>query len=159
MSKVTTFGYTNNTASSHTLAPTLLGMTTNYSLMQDTADIVRLNNKTAPIDMEEIITVRSRDIPEVSTHCDVANPTFAKKAIEYGVRNDVIVTTTDTTDASFRVDEPIVCSISIKHPKSGNITEALVAETLMRTLSGFVKADGTWRIGDLMRSSERPIED
>jgi hypothetical protein len=57
------------------------------------------------------------------------------------------------------VDEPIVIQTLIRHPRSGNFTNAVVAEAFIRHISQFVKADGTWRFDDLMRGAERPVVD
>lgn len=159
MSKTSAFLYTNTTAGTHATDQVLLGLTQNYALMQDAANVVKLNNKTAPVDAEEIISLRSRDVEGVATDTNIQYPSKVLKGIEYGVRVDDVLSTTDSGDASFRVDEPIVCSITFRHPKSGNITSAQVAAVFGRAISALKKADGTWRFDDLMRSAERPVVD
>jgi hypothetical protein len=159
MARVSAFKWTNNTDSSNTITPKALGLTTNYSLTQDGADVVKLNNKTAPIDAEEIIAFRSRSLNGMNTDANIQYPSKVKGAIEYGVRTDNVLSTTDDVDATFRVDEPIVCSITFRHPKSGNITGQHVAAAFQRAYSSLMKADGTWRFDDLMRSAERPVVD
>jgi hypothetical protein len=159
MAKVSNFTYSNTTDSSHTIAPKLLGLVSNYSLTGDVADVVTLNNKTADIDSEEIVQIRSRYAEKVNNLVNVMYPAPVAKPIEYSVRLEDILKVTDTADASFRVDEPISCTIAIRHNKSGNITNAIVAAVVVRALSAFVKADGTWRFDDLMRSAERPVVD
>lgn len=158
MARVSAFGFTNTTDSTHVITPKLLGLTTNYSLSQDAADVVTLNNKTAPIDLEEIITFRSRDT-ELKTNANIQYPSKVTKGIEYSVRLDAVLSTTDTADPSFRMDEPIICTIALRHPKSGNIRSAHVAEVFERAASALKKSDGTYRFDDLMRSAERPVVD
>lgn len=159
MAKTSQFSYTNTGTSTHALTPYLLGLTTNYAITQDDANRTRLNNKTAPIDAMEIVSFASQDISKVSNTLNIVNPTNVKGGIQYSALVEETLTTTDNNDASFRVDEPIIASLSIRHPKSGNITGDLVAEVVMRLLSSLVKADGTWRFDDLMRSAERPVVD
>jgi hypothetical protein len=159
MARSSTFGFTNTTAGTNTITPKKLGLTSNYSLTQDQADVVNLNNKTAPIDQEELISFRSRDLSQVSTGLNIQYPSNVKGGIEYSLRVEETLSTTDSTDATFRVDEPIVCTIAFKHPKSGNITSALVGTVFERAISSLMKEDGTWRFADLMRSAERPTED
>jgi hypothetical protein len=159
MARQSSFGYTNVTAGSHDVTPTALQLTQNYSLAQDGADIVKMNNKTAPIDVEEIIAFRSRALNGMNTEVNIQYPSPVKNAIEYSVRVDDTLSTTDTADASFRIDEPIVCSIAFRHPKSGNITGAHVAQVFNRAISALMKEDGSWRFDDLMRSAERPVVD
>lgn len=159
MSKVSTFGFTNTTDSSNEVTPKLLGMTTNYSVDLDQANSVKLNNKTAPLDAEEIVTFRSRTLDNVNVYANAENVPDKAKWIEYSVRLDDVLTTTDSADASYRIDEPIVASLAIKHPKSGNISNDIVATVFTRLVSCLMRADGTWRFDDLMRSAERPIVD
>lgn len=158
MSKSSSFGFTNTTAGSHSVTQTALGLTSNYSLASDTSDVVRLNNKTAPIDQEELIEFRSRSV-QLKTPLNIQYPSPVQSGIEYSMRIDDLLSTTDSSDASFRVDEPITCVITFRHPKSGNITGTQVGTVFERALSALMKADGTWRFDDLMRSAERPVVD
>lgn len=158
MAKSSSFGFTNTTAGAHDVDQIALGLTTNYALTSDQANNVVLNNKTAPIDQEEIVTVRSGNI-DIKSKANIMYPAPVKTGMEYGVRLDEVLSTTDSADPSYRVDEPIICSITFRHPKSGNITNAIVAQVFQRAISTLMKADGTWRFADLMRSAERPIVD
>jgi hypothetical protein len=159
MARTSAFKFTNTTAGTNDVDQIALGLTTNYALMADGNDVVKLNNKTAPVDAEEIISLRSRNIAKVSTDANIQYPSPITGGIEYSVRVDDVLSTTDSADANFRVDEPIVCSITFRHPKSGNISGSQVATVFTRALSALMKADGTWRFDDLMRSSERPVVD
>lgn len=159
MAKVSAFGFTNTTASTHDVTSLLLGLTSNYAVNSDTADSAVLNNKTAPVDVEELVTFRSRDIATVNTGLNIQYPSKVKKGIQYQVMVEDTLSTTDTVDADFRVDEPIVMQLTVRHPKSGNITNAQVASVFVRLISCLMKADGTWRFDDLMRSAERPVVD
>lgn len=158
MAKSSSFGFTNTTAGTHDVDQIALGLTTNYALTSDQANNVVLNNKTAPIDQEEIVTVRSGNI-DIKSKANIVYPAPVKTGMEYGVRLDEVLSTTDSADPSYRVDEPIICSITFRHPKSGNITNDIVAQVFQRAISTLMKADGTWRFADLMRSAERPIVD
>lgn len=159
MAKVSQFGFTNTTDGTHTLTPKALGLTTNYALTGEDANNAILNNKTAPIDAEEIVTYRSRSIPSVNTDLNIQNPSKVKGGIQYQVQLEDVLVTTDSDDASFRVDEPIVALLTVRHPRSGNITEEHVATIFNRLISCLMKSDGTWRFADLMRGAERPIAD
>jgi hypothetical protein len=158
MAKSSTFGFTNTTAGQHDVDQVALGLTQNYSLSQDIADVVRLNNKTAPIDQEELVEFRSRNV-KISTPLNIQYPSPVTTGIEYSVRLDDVLSTTDSTDATFRIDEPITCVVTFRHPKSGNISGTHVATVFQRAISALMKADGTWRFDDLMRSAERPVVD
>lgn len=159
MSKVSAFGFTNATAGSNTLTPLALGLTTNYAVKADTATEAVLNNKTAPIDVEELVSYRSRDIQTVNTNLNIQYPSPVKSGIQYQIAVEDTLSTTDTVDADFRVDEPIVMTLTVRHPKSGNIGNTQVATVFTRLISALMKTDGTWRFDDLMRSAERPVSD
>lgn len=159
MAKVSAFKFTNTTDGSNTVTPKALKLTSNYSVSGEGADTSVLNNKTAPIDAEEIITFRSRQLPKVNTDLNIQYPSKVSGGIQYQIMVEDTLSTTDSSDADFRVDEPIVAQLTIRHPKSGNITGALVGQAVVRLLSSVMKEDGTWRFDDLMRSAERPVVD
>jgi hypothetical protein len=157
--KQSTFSFTNTTDGSHTVTPPALGLTTNYALANEDANNAVLNNKTAPIDAEEIVTFRSRPIAQVNTDLNIQYPSPVKSGIQYQIQIEDVLTTTDSEDASFRVDEPIVALLTIRHPKSGNINNDIIGTVVRRLVGCIMKADGTWRFDDLMRSAERPVVD
>lgn len=157
--KQTNFGFTNTQDSTNSVVPKALELTQNYAFVSDTADIVQLNNKTCPIDLMELVQFRSRDVKQVTSNLNIQYPGPIKAGIQYGVRVEETISTTDTVDASFRMDEPIVLNLSITHPKSGNITNEIISTCFNRLLSTLIKEDGTWRFDDLMRSAERPVVD
>lgn len=160
MARTSSFSYTNTTASTTVeVAPIKLGLTQHYSLTQDAADVVTMNNKTAAIDSEEVISFRSRPVADVKSPVNIQYPSPIKGGIEYSVRLDDTLSTTDSADPGYRVDEPITCTITVRHPKSGNITNTIVAQVVTRALSSLIREDGTWRFDDLMRSAERPVVD
>jgi hypothetical protein len=159
MAKQSRFGYTNTEENVNTVTPFALGLTGNYALAKEDANNAVLNNKTAPIDAEEIVTFRSRPIATVNTDLNIQYPSKVSAGIQYQAQVEAVLTTTDTDDSSFRVDEPILALLTIRHPKSGNITSTQVAEVVRRLIGSLVKSDGTWRFDDLMRGAERPVVD
>lgn len=159
MAKTSSFGFTNVSDSTNEVTTKALGLTSNYSITTDNADVATLNNKTAPVDQEEIISFRSRDIGSVNTTLNIQYPSKVKSGIEYSLKIEDTLSTTDDTDADFRVDEPIICTVTFRHPKSGNISAQQVGTVFQRAISSLMKADGSWRFDDLMRSAERPVVD
>jgi hypothetical protein len=158
MARTSAFGFTNVTDGAD-ITPKKLGLVSNYAVTSDTANEVGLNNKTAPIDVQEVISIRSRSIPAVNHNLNIQYPSPVKSGIQYTIQEEATLSTTDSADSSFRVDEPIVVTLGIRHPKSGNIDNAKVATVVMRALSACMRADGTWRFDDFMRSAERPVVD
>lgn len=159
MALTSSFGFTNTTASTNLVTPIEDGLVTNYALKADEAETVVLDNKTCPLDQGELVTFRCQDLAKVSSSQTIQNPTKALNGVQYVIKLEDILRTTSTTDPTFKVDEPVVAYLTIRHQKSGNITSALVASIVTRLIGACRKADGTWRFDDLMRSALKPTED
>jgi hypothetical protein len=133
-------------------------MVTNYATEDVQSTTATLNNKTAPIDAEERVIYKSYPISNVRHGLNIQHPSNIPGGILYRVEvQDTLVTEDSATD--FRVDEPIVAALSISHPRSGNITGALVAQVVTRLISACKYDAGDWRFDDLMRMAERPVAD
>jgi hypothetical protein len=136
-----------------------IGITTNYASIQEDSNTAVLNNKTAPIDAEEVVTYRSKNLPKVDTGLNIQYPSPVKTGIQYQIMVEDTLSTTDDSDPSWRVDEPIIAQLTIRHPRSGNINNDIVGQVVTRLVSAAMKADGTWRFDDLMRGAEKPVID
>jgi hypothetical protein len=159
MAMQTSFGFTNTTTSS-TRSTTLCdpGVLENYALVLDEPTECRLVNTTAAVDREEVLSYRAKDMNKINTNLNIQNPSPVAGGIQYQVQLEAILTTEDAT-TGFRVDEPIVVQISVRHPKSGNITPYHVSEMIQRAVSLMQTDTGAWRIKELMRSSLKPTTD
>jgi hypothetical protein len=157
--KHSTFGFTNTSDGTHPVTPTALGLTTNYATASEDATTAILNNKTAPLDAEELIRFTSRPVANIQTGLHLQYPSPIKGGLQYQVEVQDVLTTTDDADPAFRVDEPIVAMLSIRHPKSGNFNNDVISTVLRRLIGCVMRADGTWRFDDLMRSAEKPVVD
>lgn len=156
MSLTSSFGYTNVTDNTVKVTPKSLAVVTNYANIEESSTQVVLDNKTSPLDQQELVTFNCRPLPIVNTKANVRYPAKVQSGVQYTVQIEEVLKTTSTDDAAFRVDEPIVMSLMIRHPKSGNITPAIVTEVLCRLLGACQKADGSFRWSDLMRSALDP---
>jgi hypothetical protein len=159
MALQSSFKFTNTTASTHEVTPVVLGVTSNYALVTEDADVVRLDNKTAPVDAGELVTYRYSDIPKVNSKLDIQYPSPVTKGCQYVISEEAVLSTTDSADATYRVDEPIVAYLTIRHPKSGNVTNAHIGQVVTRLLSACLTSNGEWRFDDLMRSALKPTVD
>lgn len=155
--KSSTFKFTNTSDGPTTIARKALGLTTNYALVKESADDVVLSNKTADIDAQELVQYATRLIPMIKHDLNIQNPSPVKGGIQYVISDQATLVTTDSDDANFRLDEPIFCQLLIRHPRSGNFTNAVVGAMVQRLISAAQRADGTWRFDDLMRQAERPV--
>jgi hypothetical protein len=157
MALTSSFNFTNTSATAHKAVGLFdMGELTNYGLERDEPEEVVLTNTTTAIDKGEVITYQSRKTKGVSTTLDLSYRNPIAAGVQYGVKVEAVLTTTDSSDATYRVDDPVVCTISFRHPKSSNISQANVATMLARAISALQKEDGTWRIAELMRSANKP---
>lgn len=153
------FGFTNVTDSAHLITPKNLQLLEEYALKQDEPTVVELDNVTCPLDQGEIVSFKCSNVNRVSTSQEIRNPAKVVTGVQYLAKVEEILRTTSATDADFVVDEPIVAYLTIRHPKSGNITSAHIETVVNRLLGTLTKADGTWRFDELMRSALKPTED
>lgn len=159
MALTTSFGFTNTPAEpAGSLDLYNLQVLENYALVLDEPTECRLINTTAPVDREEILSYRAKDIKNVSTNLNVQNPSPVTGGIQYQAQLEAILTTEDAT-TGFRVDEPIVVLISVRHQKSGNITPEHVLTLVSRAASHLRTEENAWRFKELMRSSLKPTTD
>lgn len=159
MSKVYSFGFTNVTASTHVETPVAIAPVTNYALVQDEPTSVVLDNKTCPIDQGELLSFKCQNVKKVATSQDILFPAPVSTGLQYVIKLEEILSTTDTVDPSYRVDEPIVAYLTIRHPKSGNISSDTIGKVVDRLMGACRKADGSWRFNEMMRSSLKPTVD
>lgn len=159
MALTSTFGFTNTTATtSRAVSLYDMDITTDYALTLDEPTECRLINTTAAVDREEILSYRCKDLAKVNTNLNVQNPNPVGGGVQYQVQMESILTTEDAS-IGFRVDEPIIVQISVRHPKSGNITPTHVATMIQRAVSALETDSGAWRIKELMRSALKPTTD
>jgi hypothetical protein len=159
MAYSTDFGFTNRDATAARAVPLYdMDITSNYALQKDEPTECRLVNTTAAVDREEILSYRCKDLTRVNTNLNIQNPSPVQGGVQYQVVMEALLTS-ENPDTGFRVDEPIVTTISVRHPKSGFITPDHVATMIGRTASAFETDAGQWRIKELMRSALKPTED
>jgi hypothetical protein len=167
MSRVSSFSFTNTTANTHDVTPIALSMVSNYGSWDGEGDKRTQNlakentvmtNRTASTDAPELISYSSKNIPSVNTSMTNLYPPPVNTGVQYRVVVEDMLTTTETTDPTFRVDEPIVAQLIIRHPKSSNITSTQVEAVFKRLVGAVMKNDGTFRFDDLMRGCEEPVE-
>lgn len=152
------FSFTNKTAG-QTVGTTAIGIASNYAKTSDEPTEATLTNKTASLDQGEVITYRCREINQVSTSQQVLYPARVLNGVEFGVRVDELLRTTDSSDAIV-CDEPIVATLTIKCPKSSNINNDIITTVVTRLLGAcYDQTAKKYRWDDLMRSSLVPTQD
>jgi hypothetical protein len=155
----TSFGFTNTTASTKAADLVNLGVKSNYALVGEQPAVVELQNKTCPLDQGERITYRCQDVDKVSTAQTLQNPSKIRNGVQYVIKVEDILRTTDT-NGDIIYDEPVVAYLTIRHQKTGTIQEEHIVTMLSRVLGAcYDETTGKWRFADLMRSALQPTED
>lgn len=107
--------------------------TNNFATVELTADTCVLSNRSSPLDQEERLTFIARPIAKVNTDLQIRNPAPVKAGVQYTIMLEETVRTTDA-NGNIICDEPLVMLMTVRHPRSANITEAVVKQALRRFL-------------------------
>lgn len=141
-----------------TVTPVDIKPVTNYAKTVDEPTVVVLSNKTCPLDQGELLTFRANEMDHISTSLAIQNPTKVRNGVQYVVKLEEILRTKDA-NGTIISDEPVVAYLTVRHQKTGNISESLVNQIVNRLMGAIYKEDGTTRLADLMRSALVPVED
>lgn len=152
----TQFGYTNKTASTKPVTPVNIEVMTKYAPIIDEPTQSVLSNLTCPSDQAELVSYKCQTVKGVSTSQENLYPPTVKTGVQYVIKIEELASTRSDTDPTFRVDNPVVAYLTIRHSKSAYITDAMIGEVVTRLLGACQKTDGSWRFSDLMRNSLRP---
>ena len=158
MATTSSFTFTNVTAGDK-VDTVAVGPVSSYAKIQDEPTEVVLTNKTATIDQPELISYRGRKIDRVATVNTISYPSKVQEGVEYGIRLDEVLRTVDAT-GNILFDDPIVASITFKHPRSAAITNNVMTTVLGRLLGALYDTTADkYRFDDLMRQALAPTED
>lgn len=160
MALKSSFAFTNTTASAAEVDPINMGMVTNYGPItsKKPGEEFPMTNTTCPNDQGELVTYRARPISTVNTELPVMYPGRVRSGVEFGVRLDEILRTTDETNGFIIQDSPIVCSVAFKAERNAVITADVLNQVWMRALGAlYDETTSTWRWADLMKNALQPI--
>lgn len=160
MATTSSFAFTNTTTGA-TVDTTAIQPKTKYAPIPSSTpgQEYTVTNSTCPVDQGEQISYRSRAINNVTSAMPVVYPARVQSGVEFGVRVDEILRTKDS-DGTILCDEPIICTVTMKAPRSSNITEAILETVWERTLGALYDATNSrYRFADLMKTALEPMAD
>lgn len=160
MATVSSFGFKNKEAGS-SVPTTAIGAKTNYAPVPASlpGQEYTVTNSTCPVDQGEQISYRSRAIKSVVSSLPIVYPARVSGGVEFGVRVDEILRTKDSNDVVL-CDEPIVCTVTFKAPRSSNISAEILDEVWARTVGSLYDATNSrYRFIDLMKTALEPVND
>lgn len=163
MAKIINVGYTDTPISGVTslaFARGLVNYGANFRKKSDTPNEVVLTNLTSPVDRPERFRLSSSDVANVYTGTDIDVSVYApsKKGVSVLCQLSEVISVTDDTDASYRVDLPISAHIVLKVPASEFLTSAMIQTFLGRLVSGVYDTGSltTSRLDAILRGSLSP---
>lgn len=136
-----------------------LGLKTNYAVTDRDGSHAVLENLNASVDAPERMTLSYAKDKAFTGTVEVAYPSPVMKPSRVVLKSDTVLTTTDDGDASYRVDEPVSLTTTIRFNRAGNITEEHLMTAIQRHISLLYKSDGSTRLGELMRGAAEPSAD
>lgn len=158
MALTSSFGFTNNT-DGKAMTSKALGLLTNYGRKSDEPEEAILTNKTCGNDRGELVAIRSRAIPQVNSNLVIQNPAKVLNGVEFGVRLDEVLRTTDES-GNIVCDEPIVMTLTVKSPMSSTVSSDIITQVFLRLCGTVYDATADcWRWNDWMKSCLVPTED
>lgn len=150
MSKITSWGSTNVSPSVKEINPTVLNLFSEYASEATPGGTV-YKNLTGPISCQERLTIKASSGQKVKLKRPIAFPPKVNQGVMYSIQLEDILSTTDSEDATFRVDNALAVTITVRHDESDYITAEHVEAAISRALGGFYYSDGTTRIPRLMK--------
>lgn len=156
MSVTSNFGFTNVDVRSDVSIPTVdIEPVTTYAKVEDESTTVRMKNKTAPIDQQELLSFECTPITRVSTKLKISNPGRVTDGVQYAIRLDEVLRTVDATGAILQ-DDPVVMYLTVRHTNNAYVTSEMISTLFKRLCGAVTRADGTYRFDDLMLSALDP---
>lgn len=141
MARVISYGYTDTPisgVSSLTLSRGLINFGKDFRVQKNGITDVTLTNLTSPIDQPEKFRFAISDIANIYTNTGIDPSVWGanKQGQSVLIQLSEVISVTDSTDPSYRVDLPVVCNITLKTPKSSLITSDYLLTLLGRAVSG-----------------------
>lgn len=162
MSFTKTWGFAEGSEVDLNIATSPVKPVSEFALVEDEPTQCSLMNKTSSVDLGERLTYGCRTIPTVSSGLDNMHPGRVQTGVQYQIKLDEQLSVQSDADPNYRVDLPIVATLTIRHTKDGNIGNNEIGTVVERLVSACMQKSGstmTWRFEDLMKSALRPTVD
>jgi hypothetical protein len=154
-----TWGYGSDAASAVSVAASAVTPVSTFALVTDEPDNCELINNSSQLDVGEMVSYSATKVNNVASKLDNQYPAPVNSGVQYVVRLDEQLLLTSASEASFKEILPVTAYVTIRHPKSGEISSAEVDTIFKRLVGACLKSDGSTRFSDLMKSALRPTTD
>lgn len=141
MSKVINNGYTDTAIAGVTslnFPRGLVNYKSDFRVQKNGVTDVTLTNITSPVDRQEKFRFAISEIPNVYANTGIDNSVWSASTKGQSLLISVseVISVTDSTDPSYRVDLPLTCNITLKLPNSDVLTSEYILAFLGRAVSG-----------------------
>jgi hypothetical protein len=140
----------------------LVNIKQDFRVKSNSGKEVVLTNITSPIDRPENIRLAYTDIADIykGTGIEASTASPTKRGVSILAQITDVLSVTDTTDADFRIDEPMSAHLVIKTAASEYVTSAQVQALVGRLLSCLFDTGSTSgsRLEAILRGSLVPSE-
>lgn len=129
---------------------------------EDAGKEIVLTNITSPIDRPEKIRIAYSDVSNIYNGTGIEPSVYAptKRGVSVLAQSTNVISVTDDTDPTYRVDLPVSYHLVIKVPASESISDQVILEGLGRLLSGLFDTGSltTARLESILRGSLTPAD-
>lgn len=129
---------------------------------EDAGKEIILTNITSPIDRPEKIRIAYSDVANIYNGSGIESGVYAptKRGVSVLAQVTNVISVTDDTDPTYRVDLPVSYHLVIKVPVSEAITGQVIQEGIGRLLSGLYDTGSTSisRLDSILRGSLTPSD-
>lgn len=165
MAKTTNVGYTDTPISGVTslaFARGLLNFKADFRVKQSAPNEVVLTNLTSPSDRSEKVRIAFSEVNNIYNGTNIDPSVYAptKGGVSVLLQLTEIWSTTDNTDAAYRVDRPVSAQLVLKYPNAEEVTAEMVQTMLGRLVSTAYETGVTDvnRLKALLRGSLLPAD-
>lgn len=158
MALSSSFGFTDE-ATDINVKPSELLVVSGFGTKVDDPEEYSCTNKECPVDQQELVTFQCKEVKNIASKLVNQFPPEVKGGVQYVVRLDELLKTTSSTDDTWRVDDPIVMYLTIRHPLTNRITPTHLSTCLKRLMGSMLDGTGAFRFTELMKSALRPASE
>lgn len=125
--------YTNRQTITESIQMYDLAIATSYAVIIDEPSQVVLDNRTASLDQQELISFRRRKVAQVNTDLNLQYPPKVKGGVSYAAQSELTVVNEDSVLG--REDLPSKMYLTLVHTLNGAMTNAILNEQFDRLVS------------------------
>lgn len=131
-----------------------------FAKTEDVAGSCTLARKAAPVDADCVYQIKAKHVDKVNLSL-IKNmyPAAVSDGVQMSVRMEAVISITDSVDATYREDVPVVIQTNFIAGLNGNVSSSQLELALKAAIGAWYYTDGSTRIADLIRTATEPGKD